>query len=88
MSERTAHELLTAIDGIGDDRADRLLEALGSGREVAVCACSAWSELAAVDGISEARARTLFDAMLEAEVYEDLRYERYADATPPGEADD
>ena len=69
----TDHELLTQIDGIGDERANRLLAHFGSGRKVAQSACRYWNELTKVDGISETEARGLFDKMQDAGVFYDLR---------------
>ena len=74
------HDLLTRIDGIGPEMADRLLARFGSGREVASRASSGWGALTDVDGISEEAARSLFDRMRDAGVYEDLRDRRYSDA--------
>jgi hypothetical protein len=74
----TAHELLTRVDGIGDERAAALLERF-DGSAVAGRAVSGWAALVDVPGISEDRARRLFDDLREAEVYEQLRYRRYAE---------
>lgn len=64
------HELLTQVEGIGDERADRFLEAFGSGREVAMAASNNWAAIADVPGISIGAARTMFDRMQDAGVYE------------------
>lgn len=71
--EQSTHDLLTQIEGVGPDLANRLLLLFGSGREVAKAACRYWGELAKVDGVSEEMARSMFDRMQDAGVYEDLR---------------
>lgn len=67
------HDLLTQIDGIGDDKANNLLNHFGSGRKVAQSACRYWGEIVEVDGFTEETAKNLFYQMKEAEVFEDLR---------------
>lgn len=71
--EPPARDLLTRIDGIGPDTANKLLAHFGSGRKVAQAACRYWGELVEVDGITEEKAREMFDQMLEADVFHDLR---------------
>lgn len=72
-SQDTDHELLTAVEGVGPDLAERLLEHFGSGRKVAQSACRYWGELTDVDGVSEEKARSMFDRMHVAGVFEDLK---------------
>lgn len=67
------HDLLTQIDGIGDDTANKLLNHFGSGKEVAQSACRYWGEITNVDGFTEERAKNLFHEMKDAEVFHDLR---------------
>lgn len=67
------HELLTQIDGIGQEKANRLLAHFGGGREIAKSACRYWGELTNVDGISEGQAKNLFHAMKDAQVFHELR---------------
>lgn len=66
-------ELLTEVDSIGSDRADTPLERFESGREVAKAAAYSWGRIAELDGFTDDSASTLFDRMLEAGVYKDLR---------------
>ena len=67
------HELLTAVDGIGDMRATALLNHFDDGRKVAQSACRYWNELTKVDGFSETDARGMFDKMKDADVFHELR---------------
>jgi len=67
------HELLTQINGVGDETANALLEYFGSGRKVAQSACRYWGEMTNVDGFTEGRAKALFDEMQDAGVFYDLR---------------
>ena len=67
------HELLTAIDGVGDVRAAALLDHFGDGRKVAQSACRYWGEITKVDGFTEAQARGVFHKMKDAEVFHKLR---------------
>jgi len=68
-----AHELLTQVEGVGDDRATALLSHFGSGRKVAQSACRYWGEITKVYGFTDENAKTLFHRMKNAEVFEDLR---------------
>ena len=65
--------LLTEIDGIGTERANRLLAHFGSGRKVAQSACRYWGAIVEIDGFSESEAKNLFHKMTDAGVFYDLR---------------
>ena len=67
------HELLTNVEGIGDVRAEALLEHFEDGRKVAQSACRYWGEITNVPGFTEEEARDLFHKMKDAEVFHDLR---------------
>lgn len=67
------HELLTQINGIGEQRANNLLNYFGSGERVAKSACRYWGEITNVDGFTEDEAKTLFDKMKDENVFHDLR---------------
>ena len=72
-SETSDHDMLTEIEGVGPELANRLLGHFGSGQKVAQSACRYWGELVKVDGVSEEGARTMFDRMCDADVFHDLR---------------
>jgi len=77
---RSASDLLTDADGIGETRARALLDHFGSGREVAKAAASNFAAIASVEGFSPDSAKTLHDRMREAGVYEPLRDRGHVDA--------
>jgi hypothetical protein len=57
------HQLLTQIDGVGDELATALLDAFGSQYGVQRAATNHWSSLVKVKGISEAAAAEFRDRM-------------------------
>lgn len=68
----TGKELLLEVDGIGEGKADALLDHFGHAHWVAESACRYWGEIAKVNGFTEDAARNLFDAMQDAGVWDDL----------------
>lgn len=66
-------KLLIEVDGIGEDRARNLLFHFGSGRKVAQSACRHWGEITNVNGFTDEKAKTMFDRMIDAGVFYDLR---------------
>ena len=66
-------DLLMQVDGIGEKRAEALLDEFGDGYNVASRALSGWGAIRDVDGFSEDTARDMFHKMREANVFEELR---------------
>lgn len=75
MHNDNGHDLLTDVDGITDTKADALLTHFGHGYWVAQSACRYWGEIEKVHGFSEDAARTLFDRMQDADVWDALNDE-------------
>jgi len=67
------HNLLTAVDGIGDTRASALLVHFEDGQKVAQSACRYWGEITNVPGFTDEQARDLFHKMKDAGVFHELR---------------
>ena len=71
-------DLLTQVEGIGEVRARALLEHFETHGAVCRAATSGWARITAVDGFTDESAKTLFDRLQAAGVYE-----QYSDATLP-----
>lgn len=73
-----AVDLLTQVEGVGETRARALLERFETHGAVCRAATSYWAAVAEVPGFTEERAKTLFDRLRDAGVYE-----KWSDATAP-----
>ena len=76
----TAYDLLTRVEGVGEERANTLLNHFDSGSNVAIAASHGWGEIAQLDGFSEESAQDLFHRMIDADVYDQLKRTRVIEA--------